>query len=325
MNEMSSFKPSRFVSLRATTPEPASWEAIVSELTGDTHASATRSFREICRALTEAERNGDKPRAELLKERKSRIKQGQPAIIASVSLKGGRTVSHVTGYSGFVMVDIDGIEPGRFATVLSLVRDDPHTFLAHTTISGNGIRVFARMEGEIDSRGFKLAWQTVNDHYARLANVDIDRQCKNATRMSVLCHDPGAVFRPEAIPFHRPTPKADERTDKRRGRKISARRGRSHRTPPRGGGGRTLRAARPQQLHLPLPLLDEPVRDTGSRGRRMGGGDLHRLRPRRHPFHPPELLRAHRRARHATDTSVRAGRIRRKKERTPPWRRWSAS
>ena len=39
-------------------------------------------------------------------------------------------------------------------------------------------------------------------HYARLCEVEIDGQCKNATRMSVLCHDPEALLRPEASSFH---------------------------------------------------------------------------------------------------------------------------
>ena len=38
----------------------------------------------------------------------------------------------------------------------------------------------------------------MNDYYARLLGVTVDAQCKNATRMSVLCHDPEVCYRPEA-------------------------------------------------------------------------------------------------------------------------------
>ncbi|WP_287621592.1 VapE domain-containing protein [Parabacteroides sp.] len=218
------FQPARFLSLRATQPQAVAWESIVRELTDGTHAEATRLFRQTSSLLAEAERKGDEPQMNLLKERKSRVKQGQPAIIASVSLQGGRTLSHVIGYSGFVMVDIDGIPSGLLAHTLGLVKADPHTFLAHVTISGNGIRVFARVEGEVDGRSFKLAWQTVNEHYARLTGIAIDRQCKNATRMSVLCHDPEALFRPEATPFRIDSRTPTARPEKRKGRKTSARR-----------------------------------------------------------------------------------------------------
>lgn len=47
-----------------------------------------------------------------------------------------------------------------------------------------------------------MVWEWVNDHYARLCGVEIDGQCKNATRMSALCHDPEALLRPEASSFH---------------------------------------------------------------------------------------------------------------------------
>ena len=35
------FRPSRFLSLRATTPSPCTWEEIMQELTGERHAAAT--------------------------------------------------------------------------------------------------------------------------------------------------------------------------------------------------------------------------------------------------------------------------------------------
>ena len=38
------FRPSRFLSLRATTPSPCTWEEIMQELTGERHAAATALF-----------------------------------------------------------------------------------------------------------------------------------------------------------------------------------------------------------------------------------------------------------------------------------------
>ena len=100
------------------------------------------------------------------------------------------------------MVDIDGIPEEIFDETLERVRAAPHSFLAYKTLSGRGIRVIAWMEGEVTEENFPTAWQTVNAYYARLTGIAIDRQCKNATRMSVLCHDPEALLRPEASSFH---------------------------------------------------------------------------------------------------------------------------
>ncbi|MFQ6929062.1 MAG: BT4734/BF3469 family protein [Parabacteroides merdae] len=111
------------------------------------------------------------------------------------------------------MVDIDGIPEEIFDETLERVRADPHSFLAYKTLSGRGIRVIAWMEGEVTEENFPAAWQTVNAYYARLTGIAIDRQCKNATRMSVICHDPDALYRPDAerMKFASyPTPRPDK-------------------------------------------------------------------------------------------------------------------
>lgn len=184
------FRPSRFLSLRATTPSPCTWEEIMQELTGERHAAATALFRALAA--------GEGQDAETSKRQQSQIKQNQPAFVPSVHLEGGRSSKHIKGYPGSIMVDIDGIPEEIFDETLERVRADPHSFLAYKTLSGRGIRVIAWMEGEVTEENFPAAWQTVNAYYARLTGIAIDRQCKNATRMSVICHDPNALYRPDA-------------------------------------------------------------------------------------------------------------------------------
>ncbi len=180
------FQPSRFASLRATTPVPVSWETIVNELTGPFHKAQTELYRQTIARLHQAEQENDNLLLPKLKAEKEQIKQAQPAFIASVSLTGGRTSAHVTGYSGFIMVDIDDIPPGQFTEILVRIKADPHTFLAHTTISGVGIRVFVRMENAATKHDFLLAWKTVNEYYVHLSGIGYDFKCKNPTRMSVI-------------------------------------------------------------------------------------------------------------------------------------------
>lgn len=187
------FRPARFTSLHSTTPQPTTWEEVVHELTDGRHAATTALYRSLLPAKGQE--------SEEQKRRLGRLKQERPAFVPSVSLAEGRTQAHITGYSGFVMVDIDGIPAEAFAATLAKVREDPHLFLVYTTLSGRGIRAIAQVGGEVGKHNFALAWQTVNDYYAHLTGIAIDRQCKNATRMSVICHDPDALYRPEATPF----------------------------------------------------------------------------------------------------------------------------
>ena len=166
------FRPSRFTTLHDTVPVPTTWDALVEEIQEQ-------------------------------KRRKSSLKTAQAAaFVCGVILEGGRSSSHVRGYSGFVMVDIDGVEPDRLDELVERVKADAHTFLAYVTLSGRGLRVVARvLPLPTDARTFTRAWEAVNDYYARLTGLSIDAQCKNATRMSVLCHDASVHYHPEAEPL----------------------------------------------------------------------------------------------------------------------------
>ena len=197
-----SSNPSRFHSLRDTRPEPTTWQVLFKEITNSTHTAATCHYRAHLATLSDIEATGDAQQLEQWKLTKSNLKNAQPAFIPSVLLEGGRTYAHVKGFTGFIMVDIDGIPPERFAAILTLVKEDIHSFLVYITISGCGIRVISHVEGGVTKANYRMVWEWVNDHYARLCGVEIDGQCKNATRMSVLCHDPEALLRPEASSFH---------------------------------------------------------------------------------------------------------------------------
>ena len=197
-----SSNPSRFHSLRDTRPEPTTWQVLFKEITNSTHTAATRHYRAHLATLSDIEATGDAQQLEQWKLTKSNLKNAQPAFIPSVLLEGGRTYAHVKGFTGFIMVDIDGIPPERFAAILTLVKEDIHSFLVYITISGCGIRVISHVEGGVTKANYRMVWEWVNDHYARLCGVEIDGQCKNATRMSVICHDPDALYRPEASSFH---------------------------------------------------------------------------------------------------------------------------
>ena len=197
-----SSNPSRFHSLRDTRPEPTTWQVLFKEITNSTHTAATRHYRAHLATLSDIEATGDAQQLEQWKLTKSNLKNAQPAFIPSVLLEGGRTYAHVKGFTGFIMVDIDGIPPERLAAILTLVKEDIHSFLVYITISGCGIRVISHVEGGVTKANYRMVWEWVNDHYARLCEVEIDGQCKNATRMSVLCHDPEALLRPEASSFH---------------------------------------------------------------------------------------------------------------------------
>ena len=201
---------SKFENLRSRVPVATDFNEVVSMLTDGRLETPTRQYRHTLEEMEDAEKRGDTETAQMLKGRLSRLKAAMPAFVAWVTLKGGRTETDITGYTGYVMVDLDHLPDGTFADALSKVKGDVHTVLAYTTVSGKGIRVVCRMKGTVDRNNFRDAWKTANEYYARLCGCPFDRQCSNATRMSVVCHDPDAIFRPDAHPMdivrHNPKP-----------------------------------------------------------------------------------------------------------------------
>lgn len=209
---------SKFSNLRSRVPEASDFGEVTGLLTGGTLEAATVHYRRMLAQAEEAESRGDTDMMRVLKGQLSRMKADMPAFVAWVTLKGGRTEADITGYTGLVMVDLDHLPDEAFAAALAAVKADPHTLLAYTTLSGKGIRVVCRMEGTVDKDNFRDAWTTANAHYAQLCGCPFDRQCSNATRMSVICHDAGALFRPDAVPMAivRSAPK----TTRRKGRPM---------------------------------------------------------------------------------------------------------
>ena len=71
-------------------------------------------------------------------------KQHMPCYSVAVLFSGGKQQKHIVAYTGLSIVDLDHIPGERMAEVLTMVRNDPHTLLAYTTISGEGLRILFR-------------------------------------------------------------------------------------------------------------------------------------------------------------------------------------
>lgn len=136
-----------------------------------------------------------------------RTKHQSQAITPAVQCSDGRRDDQVVGYTGVSLVDLDHV-PDLPAT-LDLLRNDPHTFMLYTTLSGQGIRIFFRYayEGEMTKAVYTKCFLKGNEYFARLTGLPYDRACKNPSRLSALCHDEGAYFNPTAEPFTLPAEK----------------------------------------------------------------------------------------------------------------------
>ena len=192
-------------------PKPITIREVVEIIRADQRLQVLTENHRRYRAM------GDTARAEA-------EKQHMPCYSVAVLFSGGKQQKHIVSYTGLSIVDLDHIPGERMAEVLALVKADPHTLMAYTTISGEGVRILARYEapllspqggkiptamtGPLPLGGgwegaafYKLAFLQVNAYYQRLTGLPYDEKCKNATRISGMAHDPEVYYNPDAVPI----------------------------------------------------------------------------------------------------------------------------
>lgn len=187
-----------FQNYTQTTPSDITLTQVYSLITADP-ALRDRTARHRQYLLS-----GDKTKAD-------REKRSCHAFTPAVRCEGGRQRKHIRAYTGVSLCDLDDIAPGRMAEVLRLVRADPHTLLAYTTVSGEGLRILFPFGGvpveDADPaaretlHAYQSAYQQGNEYYARLLGLAYDGACKNPERISGLAHDPEAYLNPAAVPL----------------------------------------------------------------------------------------------------------------------------
>lgn len=137
-----------------------------------------------------------------------RVKRAMPAFAVSLQFSGGRTRSHATGYTSLALADFDKLPADTdFDAICLKLSRDPHVVLAYRTSSWYGLRVIY-LTDVTDVKHHPQAFAQGNAHYEQLLGLKADTQCKDATRLSLLSHDPSACYKPDAVPMPiRTTPK----------------------------------------------------------------------------------------------------------------------
>ena len=176
-----------------------------------------QSVRDLTEKHRYARATGDERNA-------SRYKKMMTSFGVAARFEGGRQQKHIVEFTGLSLVDIDHIAEEEMPRVLTLVRNDPHTLLAYTTLSGQGVRVLTRYEapllspqggktsatmtellppggGREGAAAYKQAFLTVNEYYEALTGLATDHQCKNVGRISTIAYDEGLYYNPDATPF----------------------------------------------------------------------------------------------------------------------------
>ncbi len=133
------------------------------------------------------------------KEEYDKLKRKLPGVTPSGVFEIRRKDSPHT-HSGLLCLDFDHCG-GNVKTGLS---SDPHTLAAFLSPSGEGVKVFVKIDPAKHCESFRYAQR----YYREQFDIWVDQQCSDFTRLCFVSHDPEVFFRPEAVslPFDAETP-----------------------------------------------------------------------------------------------------------------------
>ncbi|MGV7107574.1 VapE domain-containing protein [Flavobacterium sp. U410] len=125
--------------------------------------------------------------AESKMEAYERAKKSLPAFTPSASFKGGRKLEFVTAYTQIVVLDIDKLTTEQLDTAKQLSKETPYTFASFTSPSGNGLKIFVRVNSSQENH--KEAFITLQKFYEEFLSLPIDKSGKDVTRLCFVSYD----------------------------------------------------------------------------------------------------------------------------------------
>ena len=120
------------------------------------------------------------------KDKKKRQKL-KSSILPYVTISGTfepRKDEGLIKHSGFICMDIDGIEDVDDA--FSKIKDDPYTYSVFRSASGNGLAIIVKINPKKHLDSFK----GLEVHYISKYGFTVDKSCKNVSRARYVSSDP---------------------------------------------------------------------------------------------------------------------------------------
>lgn len=132
-------------------------------------------------------------------ERADQLKKELLAFTPSATFKDGRKKDLLTAYSGCVHLDFDKLTPEELQQAFDLAVKTPFTFACFTSPSGDGLKVFIKVNTDHDSH--EQAYKQVQAYYEKEIGIEADPKCKDITRLCFVSNDPNAFLNESASTF----------------------------------------------------------------------------------------------------------------------------
>ena len=170
--------------------------------------------------MAEAEAASTKKEKENKTEEAQKVKKSTQQMAISFRMEGGKEKANCHECLYCALVDFDAknpkeqLEPKELERVKTILRTSRHALMGYESISGKGYHIVVPfvlpknvvidLEANSDrsEQIFKRAHSYINKVYSVWCGHTMDAECGNINRMMGLSHDPLAVYRKDAVPFH---------------------------------------------------------------------------------------------------------------------------
>ena len=130
-------------------------------------------------------------------EEKGRIKNSLLAFTPSVVLNTGRKFTDGDNYSGIIHLDYDKLDD--VAGAIEKIKALEYTYSCFISPSGNGIKVFVRVDNEMEQH--KDAFNTLRSYYDKAVGRESDKSIKDLNRLCFVSSDPELYLNEESVVF----------------------------------------------------------------------------------------------------------------------------
>jgi hypothetical protein len=193
-NPMNTPVMSEFRSVHDINPQASTdLEAVIKRVQNCPDLKArTRPIRVAVQKANEA--GGEDTKAkQAISERKKKLPLITPSGVFTTRNKSG-----IQAYSGIVCGDLDHLGD-QIEPIRDRLLNDNHLVALFRSPSGTGLKLFYRV-GE-DRERHPEYFDVVAQHIKTLCGAEVDPATRDIARACYLCHDEGAVYRPDALPL----------------------------------------------------------------------------------------------------------------------------
>ena len=133
-------------------------------------------------------------------EEKSKLKSKLQAFTPSAIFDRKRLKEEIVKYTKIVHLDFDKISREILDISLRKIREIPETLMSFVSPSGNGIKVFIRVDSDLVQHN--IAYHQVKEYYESKLNILADAACKDVVRLCFVSYDPDLYYNEESRCFH---------------------------------------------------------------------------------------------------------------------------